>query len=145
MCGIGDGRFRWAPRGGAQQQDGVARSRPSHTPVNGPTRLSTTNSNGTIANDTYGFDATDVAGMATVGTTVLGAVCTTGLGAVFRTAKVAAGESVCVVGAGGIGLVDNYPVYVSTGVGMERLQAPQIRFGVRPSVGIIDVVPEPAG
>ena len=82
VCGIGDGRFRWAPRGGAQQQDGVARSRPSHTPVNGPTRLSTTNSNGTIANDTYGFDATDVAGMATVGTTVLGAVCTTGLGAV---------------------------------------------------------------
>jgi len=49
------------------------------------------------------------------------------------------------IGAGGIGLVDNYPVYVSTGVGMERLQAPQIRFGVRPSVGIIDVVPEPAG
>lgn len=43
--------------------------------------------------------------------------------------------------AGGLELVDNYPVYVSTGVGLERLEAPQVRFGVRPSVGIIDVVP----
>ena len=47
--------------------------------------------------------------------------------------------------AGGIGLVENYPVYVSTGVGLERNQAPQVRFGVRPSVGIIDVVPESVG
>ncbi|MCL4111937.1 UNVERIFIED_CONTAM: hypothetical protein GTU68_043047 [Idotea baltica] len=35
---------------------------------------------------------------------LIGCGVTTGLGAVFRTAKVAAGESVCVVGAGGIGL-----------------------------------------
>ena len=47
--------------------------------------------------------------------------------------------------AGGIGLVENYPVYVSTGVGLERLEAPQVRFGVRPSIGIIDVVPRSVG
>ena len=47
--------------------------------------------------------------------------------------------------AGGLGLVDNFPVYVSAGVGLERLQAPQIRFGVRPTVGIIDVVPQGVG
>lgn len=35
---------------------------------------------------------------------LIGCGVTTGLGAVFRTAKVSAGESVCVVGAGGIGL-----------------------------------------
>jgi len=81
-CEIGDGRFRWAPRGGAQQRYGVARNLPSHTPGKGPTRFSTTNSNGTIANDTYGFDATDVAGMGAVGTTGLAAVGTTGLGAI---------------------------------------------------------------
>lgn len=45
------------------------------------------------------------------------------------------------VAAGGLGVVDSYPVYVSTGVGLERYHAPQVRFGVRPSVGIIDVVP----
>lgn len=45
------------------------------------------------------------------------------------------------VAEGGVGIVDGYPVYVSTGVGLERKQAPQVRFGVRPSVGIIDVVP----
>jgi len=47
--------------------------------------------------------------------------------------------------AGGLGLVDNYPVYVSTGVGLERLQAPQVRLGVRPSIGIIDVFPASVG
>lgn len=45
------------------------------------------------------------------------------------------------VASGGLGVVDAYPVYVSTGVGLERHHAPQVRFGVRPSVGIIDVVP----
>ena len=45
------------------------------------------------------------------------------------------------IAAGGLGLVDNFPVYVSAGVGLERGQSPQVRFGVRPEVGIIDVVP----
>ena len=43
--------------------------------------------------------------------------------------------------AGGLGIVNNVPLYVSPGVGMERLQAPQVRFGVRPEVGIIDIRP----
>jgi len=43
--------------------------------------------------------------------------------------------------AGGLGGVGNYAVYVSTGVGLERGAAPQVRFGVRPSVGVIEVVP----
>ncbi len=45
------------------------------------------------------------------------------------------------IAAGGLGLVNNVPLYVSTGVGIERLEAPQVRFGVRPEVGIIDVRP----
>jgi predicted MPP superfamily phosphohydrolase len=47
------------------------------------------------------------------------------------------------VAAGGLGVVDNYPIYVSTGVGLERGTAPQVRLGVRPSVGIIEVLPPP--
>ena len=45
------------------------------------------------------------------------------------------------VAAGGLGDVDGTPVYVSTGVGMARTTAPQVRLFVRPSVGIIDLVP----
>jgi uncharacterized protein len=41
------------------------------------------------------------------------------------------------VGAGGLHQVDGNPIYVSTGVGMERNQAPQIRFFVPPSIGIL--------
>lgn len=44
------------------------------------------------------------------------------------------------VAAGGLHLLDGYPIYVSTGVGRERRLAPQVRFGVRPSVGIITTV-----
>lgn len=42
------------------------------------------------------------------------------------------------VAAGGLHTLDGYPIYVSTGVGRERFRAPQVRFGARPSVGIID-------
>lgn len=45
------------------------------------------------------------------------------------------------VAGGGLGEVDGHAIYVSTGVGLERRTAPQVRFGVRPSVGIVDVVP----
>jgi predicted MPP superfamily phosphohydrolase len=45
------------------------------------------------------------------------------------------------VAAGGLHLVDGFPVYVSTGVGIERGQAPQFRFRVRPSIGVIMLVP----
>ena len=44
------------------------------------------------------------------------------------------------VGAGGLHELHGTPVYVSTGVGRERGNAPQVRFGVRPSIGIIDLV-----
>ena len=47
------------------------------------------------------------------------------------------------VAAGGLHELDGTPVYVSTGVGRERGNAPQIRFGVRPSIGIIDLVGSP--
>ena len=46
-----------------------------------------------------------------------------------------------VVAAGGLHVVNGHPIYVSTGVGLERGQAPQLRFGVPPSVGIITIVP----
>jgi len=45
------------------------------------------------------------------------------------------------VAAGGLHEVNDTAIYVSTGVGMRREAAPQVRFGVRPSVGIIDLVP----
>lgn len=45
------------------------------------------------------------------------------------------------VAAGGLHVVNGHPIYVSTGVGLERGQAPQLRFGVRPSVALITVVP----
>lgn len=45
------------------------------------------------------------------------------------------------VAAGGLHLLNGQPIYVSTGVGIERDQAPQVRFRVRPSVGVITIVP----
>lgn len=44
------------------------------------------------------------------------------------------------IAAGGLHELHGTPVYVSTGVGRERGNAPQLRFGVRPSIGIIDLV-----
>lgn len=44
------------------------------------------------------------------------------------------------VAAGGLHELDGTPIYVSTGVGRERGHAPQLRLGVRPSIGIIDLV-----
>lgn len=46
-----------------------------------------------------------------------------------------------VVAAGGLHVVDGTPIYVSTGVGIARGQAPQLRFAVPPSVGLITIVP----
>ena len=45
------------------------------------------------------------------------------------------------VAAGGLHVVNGHRLYVSTGVGLERGQAPQLRFGVRPSVALLTVVP----
>lgn len=47
------------------------------------------------------------------------------------------------IAAGGLHTLDGTNLYVSTGVGLERGQAPQVRLFVRPSVGIIDLVPTP--
>ncbi len=46
-----------------------------------------------------------------------------------------------IVAAGGLHVVDGTPIYVSTGVGIARGQAPQLRFGVPPSVALITIVP----
>ncbi|MGN6695529.1 MAG: metallophosphoesterase [Aquihabitans sp.] len=43
------------------------------------------------------------------------------------------------VGAGGLHEVEGNAIYVSTGIGMERNHAPQVRFLTRPSYGIIEV------
>lgn len=43
------------------------------------------------------------------------------------------------VGAGGFHEVDGNRIYVSTGVGMERGQAPQLRFFVPPSVAVLEL------
>lgn len=45
------------------------------------------------------------------------------------------------VAAGGLHVVNGTPIYVSTGVGLERGQAPQLRLGAPPSVGLLTVVP----
>ena len=49
------------------------------------------------------------------------------------------------VAAGGLHELYGTPIYVSTGVGRERGNAPQLRLGVRPSIGIIDLVPSAGG
>lgn len=41
------------------------------------------------------------------------------------------------VGRGGLSTVDGNRIYVSPGVGMERDQAPQVRFLSRPAIGIV--------
>ncbi len=56
-------------------------------------------------------------------------------------ALVTASDVPRVVAAGGLHVVDGHPIYVSTGVGLERGQAPQVRFGVPPSVALITIVP----
>jgi predicted MPP superfamily phosphohydrolase len=43
------------------------------------------------------------------------------------------------VGGGGLHAVDGNRIYVSTGVGMERGEAPQFRLGVPPSVGVLEL------
>ncbi len=43
------------------------------------------------------------------------------------------------IAAGGLHTLYGTPIYVSTGVGRERSHAPQIRLGVRPSIGLIEV------
>lgn len=43
------------------------------------------------------------------------------------------------VAAGGLHQVHGNQIYVSPGIGMERGRAPQIRFGVPPTVGIVDL------
>ncbi len=49
------------------------------------------------------------------------------------------------IAAGGLHELHGTPIYVSTGVGRERGNAPQLRLGVRPSIGIIDLVPASGG
>jgi predicted MPP superfamily phosphohydrolase len=46
------------------------------------------------------------------------------------------------VAAGGLHRLDGSLIYVSTGVGRERGRAPQVRFGVRPTIGILDLFGE---
>ncbi len=43
------------------------------------------------------------------------------------------------VAAGGLHEVGGHVIYVSTGVGRERAHAPQVRLGVRPSIGVLDL------
>lgn len=43
--------------------------------------------------------------------------------------------------AGGLSVVNGHNLYVSSGVGMERGDAPEIRFGVPPEVAILTLVP----
>ncbi|MFT7646833.1 MAG: putative MPP superfamily phosphohydrolase [Candidatus Poriferisodalaceae bacterium] len=45
---------------------------------------------------------------------------------------------------GGLHELNDRPIYVSTGAGVRAGTAPQVRFGSRPSIGFIDVVPDPA-
>lgn len=65
-----------------------------------------------------------------------GQVVLPGLGPVFTGSDVPR-----VVAAGGLHLVNGHPIYVSTGVGVERGQAPQVRFRSRPSVALVTIVP----
>lgn len=41
------------------------------------------------------------------------------------------------VAAGGLHDLDGHAIYIGRGVGLERGQAPQVRFGVRPNIGVL--------
>ena len=43
------------------------------------------------------------------------------------------------VAAGGLHTISGNRIYVSPGIGLERGQAPQLRFLVRPTVGVLDL------
>ncbi len=49
------------------------------------------------------------------------------------------------IAGGGLFSYESHAIYVSTGVGLERRQAPQVRFGVPPSVGLITITPPVVG
>jgi predicted MPP superfamily phosphohydrolase len=49
------------------------------------------------------------------------------------------------VGGGGLHRVNGNWIYVSTGVGLERRQAPQVRLFCRPTIALLDLAPEPEG
>ena len=43
------------------------------------------------------------------------------------------------VAAGGLHEVRGVPLYVSPGIGVQRGESPKVRFGVRPTIGILDI------
>jgi predicted MPP superfamily phosphohydrolase len=43
-------------------------------------------------------------------------------------------------GRGGLHRIDGNAIYVSTGVGLERAQSPQVRLFSRPSIGVLELV-----
>ena len=43
------------------------------------------------------------------------------------------------IAAGGLNTYEGHPIYVGHGVGLEHGYAPQIRFGVRPNIGVLTI------
>ena len=43
------------------------------------------------------------------------------------------------VAAGGLHVVRDVPLYVSPGIGVNRGESPKVRFGVRPTIGVLDI------
>lgn len=63
-----------------------------------------------------------------------GQIVVPGLGPLFTASEVPRS-----VAAGGLHEIAGNPIYVGTGVGMERGQAPQVRLFARPTIGIIEL------
>jgi hypothetical protein len=82
----------------------------------------------------YRFDAGDPVDLLVAGHTHGGQVSLPLLGPLMTFSSVPRS-----VAAGGLHRVDGHYLYVSTGVGRERGYSPQMRFGVRPSVGVLDL------
>ncbi len=119
---VGGNRLRWAPPEGVALRDRLIALDPSVVRVLVAHRPEVVENLG----ERSGID------LVAAGHTHGGQVALPLIGPLFTFSPVARK-----VAAGGLHEVRGNPIYVSTGIGMVRGQAPQVRFRVRPSFGIV--------
>ena len=119
---IAGNRLRWAPVEGLAARDDLAESDP------GAVRILLAHRPEVVT----GLAADDQVDLTVAGHTHGGQVAIPGVGPVMALHGISRS-----VAAGGLHEVGGHPVFVSTGVGMVRRGAPQIRLFTRPSIGIV--------
>lgn len=119
---IGGNPLRWAPPEGVAVRDDLAASDPADVRILLAHRPEVV----------LGLKPTDDIDLVVAGHTHGGQVAVPGFGPLLTFTEVPRS-----VAAGGLHDVDGHAIYVSTGVGMVREQAPQIRLFTRPTIGLI--------